>query len=251
MDIYGLIGEKLAHSFSPDYFNKKFQKLGIDAEYKLFELKSFDEFPEFIANNPNIVGLNVTIPYKRSLGRFMDTTDNSVDLTGSINTIKITKNKKGNFISGFNTDIIGFEESLKPLIKNKKCVNALILGTGGSSKSIAYVLRKHGILFYFVSRNYDEMLQLNYKLLNKEIINKNTLIINTTPAGMYPNNNNFPPIPYEFITNKHLLFDLIYNPSETIFLKKGKAQGAKCINGLKMLEIQAEASWKIWRKKIF
>jgi len=248
MDIYGLVGKKLAHSFSAEYFNNKFQKLGIDAEYKLFELKSADEFPEFIANNPNIVGLNVTIPYKRSLGRFMDTTDNSVNLTGSINTIKITQNKKGKFLSGYNTDIIGFEETLKPLIKNKKCMSALILGTGGSSKSIAYVLRKLGILFYFVSRNYDEMLQLNYEWLSKEIINNNMLIINATPVGMYPNNNDFPPIPYEFITNKHVLYDLIYNPSETIFLKKGMEQGATCINGLKMLEIQADASWRIWRK---
>ncbi len=248
MDIYGLVGEKLTHSFSPDYFNKKFQELGINAEYKLFELSSIDELPLLIANNPNIKGLNVTVPYKRALGGFMDYTDKSVSLAGSINTIKVSENKKGKFLSGYNTDIVGFEKTIKPLLKNNKCISALILGTGGSSKSIAYVLRKLGVLFTFVSRDNNESLHISYNWLNKEIINENFLIINTTPVGMFPNNNEYPPIPYEFITNKHLLYDLIYNPEETLFLKKGKKYGATRINGLKMLEIQAEASWKIWSK---
>jgi len=248
MDIYGLVGKKLPHSFSPDYFNTKFKKLGINAEYKLFELTSADEFPDFIAQHPEIKGLNITIPYKRSLGIYMDFVDKPVQLTGSINTIKITQNGKGPVLSGYNTDIIGFEKTLKPLIKNKRCINALILGTGGSAKSIACVLRKLGILFHFVSRNHDEILQNNYEWLTKETLRTNQLIINTTPVGMYPNSNNIPAIPFEFITDKHILYDLIYNPAETLFLKKGREQGALCTNGQRMLEIQAEATWKIWKK---
>jgi shikimate dehydrogenase len=248
MDIYGLIGEKLSHSFSPDYFNKKFKEKGIDAQYKIFELKSADEFPEFIASHPEIKGLNITIPYKRSLGRFMDFIDKPVHLTGTINTIKIKQNSKGPILSGYNTDIIGFEKTLKPLTKNKKNINALILGTGGSAKSVAFVLRKLGILFHFISRNHGEILQNNYEWLTKETIGLNQLIINTTPVGMYPNHNEIPDIPFEFITDKHILYDLIYNPTETLFLKKGRNQGALCINGQKMLEIQADASWKIWKK---
>jgi len=248
MDIYGLVGEKLTHSFSPDYFNKKFKKLGIKAEYKLFELKSADEFPEFIANHPEIKGLNITIPYKRSLSMYMDYINKPVQLTGSINTVKITQNGKGPILSGYNTDIIGFEKSLKPLIKHKKNITALILGTGGSAKSIACVLRKQGILFHFVSRNHREVLQNNYESITRETLSTNHLIINTTPVGMYPNSNDVPAIPFEFITNKHILFDLIYNPTETVFLKKGRARGALCTNGQNMLELQAQASWKIWKK---
>ena len=247
MDIYGLVGEKLSHSFSPDYFNNKFRVLGINAEYRLFEIKSVAEFPELIANHPEIKGLNITIPYKKSLRKFMDFIDKPVKLTGSINTIKITRNNNGTLLSGYNTDIIGFEETLKPLIKNKTITHALILGTGGSSNSVAYVLHKLGILFSYISRKPNSTQQHNYNWLNEQTIKDNLLIVNTTPVGMYPNNNKAPSIPYEYITNKHILYDLIYNPVETLFLKKGKEQGATCINGSKMLKIQAEASWKIWR----
>ncbi|MFK5854714.1 MAG: shikimate dehydrogenase [Bacteroidota bacterium] len=248
MNIYGLIGKKISYSFSPDYFNKKFKKLGIDAEYRIFELEHPEDFPEFIDKNPSIVGLNVTIPYKRSLGMYMNYSDKIVSLTGSVNTIKIIRNNNKVILSGFNTDVIGFEKSLSPLIKGKKNISALILGTGGSSKSIAYVLRKLGIIFCFVSRNYGEMLQTNYEWLDKAIIDKSLIIINTTPLGTYPKINEAPPIPYELISDKHIFFDLVYNPSETLFMKKGKEMGATCINGLNMLENQAEASWKIWNK---
>ncbi len=247
MDIYGLVGKKLTHSFSPDYFNNKFKKYGIKAEYKLFEINHADEFPDFIAAHPEIKGLNITIPFKRSLGRYMNFIDKPVQLSGSINTVKISHGKQGSILSGYNTDIVGFEKTIKPLLKNKKRLSALILGSGGSAKSVACVLRKLGVLFHFVSRNHGEILQNNYEWLNKEIISGNLLIINTTPLGMFPNINDVPPIPYEFITNKHVLYDLIYNPAETVFLKKGSEQGAICRNGQKMLELQAEASWKIWR----
>ncbi len=248
MDIYGLVGKKLSHSFSPDYFNKKFQKMGINAEYRIFELSDVDELPELLANNPNIRGLNITIPYKQSLGSYVDFISKNARLTGAINTIKVKNNKKGKLLLGYNTDVVGFEKTIKPLLKSKKCITALILGIGGSAKSVAYVLRKQGVLFKFVSRNYAKEMQINYEWLNQEMIQNNLLIINTTPVGMFPNNNASPTIPYEFLTANHILYDLVYNPAETQFLSKGRKQGCTCINGQKMLEIQAEASWKLWHK---
>lgn len=248
MDIYGLIGKNLSHSFSPDYFNKKFQKLGIDADYRLFELKDAQEFPEFIANNPNIKGLNVTVPYKRSLGQFMDFIDEPVNITGSINTIKVVRKNNKTILSAYNTDVVGFEKTIRPILKNKNIIKALILGTGGSANSVAFVLRKLGIMFSYVTRKPCKIMHTHYSWLDKEKISENLLIINTTPEGMYPDNDSFPQIPYQFITDKHILYDLIYNPSDTIFLQKGREHGATCINGLKMLELQADASWKILRK---
>lgn len=249
MDIYGLLGAKLAHSLSPDFFNEKFKKLGINAEYRLFELDNIDDFPDLISSNPNLVGLNVTIPYKRSMARFIDKLDSIVHITGSLNTIKISKTKKGSIITAYNTDVIGFEKTLSPYLKKKDFNNALILGSGGSSKSVAYVLRKHGILFKYVSRKGKELHQSGYDCVSKNEILKNKLIINTTPVGMFPDVDDCPKIPYEFITNEHLLYDLVYNPKETVFLKKGKEQGATCVNGYKMLRAQAEASFKIWQKR--
>jgi len=248
MDVYGLVGEKLSHSFSPDFFNNKFRKLGIKSEYKLFELQSSDNLPELIADNPDIKGLNVTIPYKRAVARFMDYIDKPAMLTGSINTIKIKYKKNKPILYGYNTDVVGFENSIKPLLKNKTCVDAIILGSGGSAKSVAYVLRKYGILFNYVTRNKTEITHRKYNWLCKETIEENLLIFNATPVGMYPNIDESLPIPYEHITKHHILFDLIYNPKETLFLKNGSKQGAICVNGLEMLKIQAEASWKIWKK---
>ncbi|MAE08473.1 MAG: shikimate dehydrogenase [Bacteroidetes bacterium] len=248
MDIYGLIGKNISHSFSPDYFTKKFNELGIDAEYKLFELNDAKEFPEFISNNSEIKGLNVTIPYKRALGQYMDFIDEPASICGSINTIKIGHENNETFLSGYNTDIDGFEKSIKPILKNRKNVKALILGSGGGANSVAYVLRKLGILFGFVSRKPEKILHYNYTWLGKHEIHDSLLIINTTPLGMYPNDKDFPPIPYQYITDKHILYDLIYNPSETLFLQKGREHGAFCMNGLEMLELQADATWDIWTK---
>ena len=248
MDIYGLIGKNLEHSFSPAYFNKKFQKMGIDAEYRIYDLDSIEEFPDLIANNPDIVGLNVTIPYKRSLGVYMDFIEEKVNITGSINTIKIVRKNNGINFSAYNTDVVGFEETIRPIISRMRNSNALILGTGGSANTVAFVLRKLGVLFSYVTRNPSKLMHTHYSWVNEKIINENLLIINTSPMGMYPDNNLFPDIPYELLTDKHILYDLIYNPAETVFLKKGHEQGATCINGQRMLEIQAEASWKIWSK---
>ncbi len=246
MDTYGLIGKNLSHSFSPDYFKKKFQNLGIKADYKIFELNDITEFPKLIANNPDIKGLNVTIPYKRSLSQFMDFVDEPVKITGSINTIKIQRKNNKILLSAYNTDVIGFEETIVPLLKKKENVKALILGSGGSANSVAYVLRKFGIEFSIVSRNPSGSGQVSYQMIDKEIIKTHLLIINTTPIGMYPDIGSLPQLPYDHITDKHILYDLIYNPSDTLFLQKGREHGATCINGLKMLEIQADASWSIW-----
>ncbi len=248
MDIYGLIGKNLEHSFSPAYFNKKFKEMGVDAEYRIYDLDNIEEFPDLIDNNPDIKGLNVTIPYKRSLGVYMDFIEEKVNITGSINTIKIVRKNNGIKFSAYNTDVIGFEETIRPIIKRMRNINALILGTGGSANTVAFVLRKLGILFSYVTRNPSKLMHTHYSWVNKRIINENLLIINTSPMGMYPENNKFPEIPYELLTDKHILYDLIYNPAETVFLKKGREQGATCINGQKMLELQAEASWKIWTK---
>lgn len=249
MDIYGLIGKNLEHSFSPDYFNKKFQKKNINAEYRIFELDSIDEFPTLLADNPEIKGLNVTIPFKRAMGQFMNFIDEPVNITGSTNAIRITRNNNSTFLSAYNTDILGFEKTIKQVLKKRKIIEAIILGTGGSANSIAYVLRKLGIMFSYVTRNPSRLMHTHYSWVTKEKIRQNLLIINTTPMGMYPNINSYPNIPYEFITKNHILYDLVYNPTETLFIKKGKEQGATCINGQKMLEIQAEASWNIWTKK--
>lgn len=248
MDIYGLIGKNISYSFSPDYFNKKFDKLGIDAEYKLFELNDAKEFPDFITNNPEIKGLSVTIPYKRALGQYMDFIDEPASISGSINSIKIDHKNNETVLSAYNTDINGFEISIKPLLKNRKNVKALILGSGGGANSVAYVLRKLGILFCFVTRKPEKILHFNYTWLNEHEMHDNLLIINTTPLGTYPNVKDFPPIPYQYITDKHILYDFIYNPSDTLFLQKGRENGAYCMNGLKMLELQADASWAIWTK---
>ena len=246
MNIYGLVGKNLSHSFSPKFFKEKFKKLGIKADYRLFDIDDIDALPEIIANNPDLVGLNVTIPYKRSVGQFMDFIDKPGQITGSINTIKIDRKNGNSYLSGYNTDIIGFEKTLKPKVKGKKIIRAMILGTGGSANSVAYVLRKMGILFCFISRNPSKMLHSHYNWIDKLDIKSNLLIINTTPVGMFPENEISPSIPYEHITDKHILYDLIYNPSDTLFLKKGREKGALCLNGKEMLEIQANASWKIW-----
>ncbi len=248
MDIYGLIGENLSHSFSPEFFRKKFKELGVDADYRLFEISNTDELSGIINKN-EIKGLNVTIPYKRSVGQIVDSIDEVAGITGSVNTIRIDSIKGKKHLKGYNTDVIGFEKTLKPLIKGRGDIRALILGTGGSANSVAYVLRKTGILFCFISRNPSKILHSHYNWINKDDIKSNLLIINTTPAGMFPNDQTFPKIPYEYISEDHILYDLIYNPEETIFLKRGKEQGATCVNGKKMLEIQANESWAIWNRK--
>lgn len=248
MDIYGLIGNPLKHSFSGDYFAKKFEKNHIDAAYHLWKMDKLPDMHEFAQKNPQLKGLNVTIPYKRAVLSEMDTVSSPVAIIGSMNVIKVSQQKGNILLKGFNTDVLGFEKSLRPLIKGRKTLHALILGTGGSSRSVAYVLRKLGIYFSFVTRTPKKMETMGYSWINSAVMAEFQLIINTTPVGMFPNVEDAPAIPYEMLTPHHILYDLVYNPKETLFLKKGREHGAMIKNGLEMLRIQAEESWKIWRR---
>ncbi|MGG8497492.1 shikimate dehydrogenase family protein [Tenacibaculum sp. TC6] len=243
--LFALIGKNISYSFSRGYFTTKFSNLGLENhEYVNFDFQNLDEFPEKLKTHKNnLKGMNVTIPYKLEIFDFLDEIDKEAKIIGAVNTIKITDAGK---LIGFNTDVYGFKKSLQPLLK-KYHKKALILGTGGASKAVAYVLDELGIEYQFVSRAAKEG-NLTYKELNKEIINSHLLIINCTPLGTHPAIENAPEIPYNDITNKHLLYDLIYNPAETTFLKNGKKMGADIKNGLEMLEQQAEKAWEIWNK---
>lgn len=239
---FGLIGFPLTHSFSKKYFEKKFLSEQIkNATYNLYPIESIIDLPALILKQ-NLNGLNVTIPYKESVLEFCSHVSNEVEAIGAANCLKISSNK----ISAFNTDIIGFEQSIKPLIKPQH-TNALILGTGGSSKAVQFVMSKLGISTLLVSRSKFEN-GITYSLLNEETIHSNTIIINTTPLGMFPDVDALPTIPYHAISQKHLVVDLIYNPAQTAFLQRAQAQGAVIKNGLEMLTIQAEESWRIWNR---
>jgi shikimate dehydrogenase len=237
---YGLIGYPLTHSFSPVYFTNKFKTENIDAAYELYPLASVNEFPALLKNHPGIKGINVTIPYKETILEYLDEIDPIANKIKAVNCISIHQGLK----KGYNTDAAGFKKSLTPLLEPYH-KQALILGTGGAARAVAYVLSELNIDYVQVSRKRIDDI-LTYEELSPEIIDHSKLIINTTPLGMYPNTNEFPPIPYNSIGTHHLLYDLIYNPDETQFLSKGNKQGATIKNGLEMLKIQAEASWNIW-----
>ena len=242
MTRFGLIGYPLTHSFSKKYFTEKFEKEGIDASYSLFPISSIDQLPDLIANDNHLQGLNVTIPYKQAVLPYLSAIDTAAKDTGAVNCIDI----QNGMVTGYNTDIIGFRRSLEPLLQPQH-THALILGTGGASLAVKYVLDKLGIAYHFVSRRKGEHVW-TYEDIGEEIVSGHTLIINTTPVGMYPDINACPPLPYQAVSNQHLLYDLVYNPGETLFLAKGKAQGAVIKNGLEMLQLQAEASWDIWNR---
>ncbi len=247
MKKYGLIGFPLGHSFSRNYFNNKFADEKIDAEYVNFEIPSIQDFRRVIEENPNIYGLNVTIPYKQQVIPYLDELDADAEEIGAVNVIKFIREAGQKLkLVGYNSDVVGFMGSIKPLLKphHRK---ALILGTGGASKAIVYGLRKLGISSVFVSRTKKEGM-LTYDELTPEIVQEFTVIINCTPVGMFPHTDACPALPYECLTGKHLLFDLIYNPEETLFMKKGAAQGAITKNGLEMLLLQAIGAWSIWNK---
>ena len=246
MRIYGLIGKSLTHSFSPKYFKEKFEKEGIkDTFYQLYPLETIDEFNYLISDYTEISGLNVTIPYKQSILHFLDYIEPAAKQIGAVNTIKFEWENNRLKLSGYNTDYLGFLESIKPMLegKNKK---ALILGTGGSSAAVKYALKLLQIEYKLVSRNPEGKNVISYDSLDEKLIKEHQIIINTTPLGMFPDILEYPDIPYNYLTKEHLLYDLIYNPEETQFLKLGREQGAKVQNGLKMLELQANYSWKIW-----
>lgn len=246
--IFGLTGYPLSHSYSKKYFTEKFEKDNIsDCEYNLYPIEQINQLPKLIADNPTICGLNVTIPYKESVIPFLDELDDTAKAVGAVNCIKIVSGsdyKTPRFI-GYNTDVFGFRQSIKPFLETQH-ERALILGTGGASKAVAFVLKEIGIDCYFVTRSKKSSNSFLYEELNEYIINAFKLIVNCTHVGMYPNVNEAPPLPYNFITPSHLLYDLVYNPAETEFLKHGKLQGASTVNGLSMLYQQAEEAWRIW-----
>lgn len=248
MDKYGLIGYPLKHSFSIGYFNEKFKSENIDAEYVNFEIPSINDFMEVIEEHPNLRGLNVTIPYKEQVIPFLDELDPDTAKIGAVNVIKIIKQPKGKVrLIGYNSDIIGFTNSIQPLLQEHH-KRALILGTGGASKAVYRGLQNLGIDCIFVSRSHKANGTLTYQELTPEIIAMYTIIVNCTPLGMYPNVDSCPDIPYELLTSNHLLYDLLYNPNVTLFMKKGEERGAVTKNGLEMLLLQAFAAWEIWNK---
>jgi shikimate dehydrogenase len=240
--LYGLIGYPLSHSFSPRYFQEKFEKEHIHASYELFPLENINQLAGLLASHPELKGLNVTIPYKSAIIPFLDYTDTYVQAIGAANCISIKNGK----LTGHNTDVTGFTKSLRPLLKSYH-TQALILGTGGAAKAIAYGLKQLGIGYQYVSRMKSDN-HYTYDALSQEIMQENLLIINTTPLGMYPDIAAAPAIPYSCLSSKHLCYDLIYNPAVTSYLNQAAAHGATIKNGLEMLEIQAEESWNIWNQ---
>ena len=246
MNFYGLIGYPLSHSFSRKYFLQKFEKENItNADYQIFELKDLSGFRNFISAKQGLKGLSVTIPYKKQVMTFLDEIDPIAEKIDAVNCIKISYKNNKPYLTGYNTDVFGFETSIKPLIKSRHN-KALILGTGGASQAVAYVLEKLGVEYLFVSRSPSACKHIRYEILSEQIISDFKLIINTTPLGMFPNIENKPLLPYEFLTPEHLLFDLTYNPEITAFMKMGQQARADVKNGFEMLTLQAEKAWQIW-----
>lgn len=240
--IYGLIGAKLGHSFSKDFFSKKFAKEGISAEYRNFEIDNIEKFSEIIEYG--VYGLNITIPYKEQVIDFLDKIDPIAAKIGAVNVVKIVRNADNLETIGYNSDIVGFTESIRPLIENHH-KKALILGTGGASKAVIEGLKLMNVKSQLVSRTKSPN-TITYSELSSNLLEEYTIIVNTTPLGMFPNTDSYPDIPYEFLSNKHLCYDLTYNPEETRFLKLSRDNGAKTKNGLEMLILQALESWRIW-----
>ena len=244
--LYGLIGFPLTHSFSERYFQEKFLNERIEtSEYRNFQLESIDEFPGLLKQYPALKGLNVTIPYKETIMSYLDEIDNDAQEIGAVNTIKISWKDGSPMLKGFNTDIDGFKVSLMD-VWNERYSNALVLGSGGASKAVLYVLKSMSVDTTIVSRQKTGENFFSYNQIDASVISNNLLIINTTPVGMFPDMNACPEIPYEFLSKNHLLFDLIYNPEETKFLENGKKMGALTKNGYQMLTGQAEKAWSLW-----
>ncbi len=247
MDKYGLIGYPLGHSFSISYFNEKFANENIDAEYINFEIPSIDDFPEVLASNPELRGLNVTIPYKEKVMSYLDTISPEARAIGAVNVIRVEHKGNETKLKGYNSDVIGFTRSIEPLLErfHKK---ALILGTGGASKAINYGLKSLGLETVFVSR-YERPGTIQYNKITPDVIREYNVIVNCTPCGMYPHIDECPLLPYEAMDSRTLLYDLLYNPDQTLFMRKGAEHGATVKNGLEMLLLQAFASWEFWNGK--
>lgn len=247
MDKYGLIGYPLGHSFSISYFNQKFADEGLDAVYENFEIPTIDALTEVVETNPNLRGLNVTIPYKEKVMPFLDVVSPEARAIGAVNVIKVEHEGNETVLKGYNSDVIGFTRSIEPMLE-KYHKKALILGTGGASKAIQYGLKSLGLESVFVSR-YDRPDTIQYKEITPEIIKEYNVIVNCTPCGMYPHTEECPDLPYEAMDERTILYDLIYNPDETLFMKNGEKYGATTKNGLEMLLLQAFASWDFWHSK--
>jgi len=246
---YGLIGFPLGHSFSCKYFSEKFEREKITGcSYENYPLKSIDELTPLVAEIPELCGLNVTIPYKTTVLQYVNHIDPVVSEIGAANVLKIERSEKGIHISGFNSDITGIRDSLVPFI-GADLNNALILGTGGSSRAVLYTLEKLGLHSTVVSRKTGPGL-ISYKDINETLLERTDLIVNTTPLGMFPDLKTKPELNYDLLNEKHILFDLVYNPEITVFLQMGKERGCRIINGIKMLHSQAERSWEIWNEEI-
>ena len=242
MRLYGLIGYPLGHSFSKKYFTEKFEREGLlDCSYELYPLKSITELPQLIEDHHELKGLNVTVPYKKAVLQYLDSVEQLPKGLSACNCIKIEDKK----LIGYNTDYIGFEKSFAPLVQDHH-KKALLLGQGGAAESVAFVLKKLNIEYSIVSRSLHGQAKLTYPEIDEKIIHEHLIIINTTPLGVFPDINTCPDIPYQFITKRHLLFDLVYNPAKTLFLQKGEQKGAIIKNGEEMLKIQAEENWLIW-----
>jgi len=243
---YGLIGYPLAHSFSKKYFAEKFRALRrTDCAYNNYELSSISGLPEIIRKDPCLLGLNVTRPYKESVFNLLNGTDPVAAATRAVNTIRITRSENQIRLLGYNTDAYGFETSLAPFLDSRH-KKALVLGTGATSRTVAYVLGKTGIECGFVSRTGTS--GMTYTQLDERILSEFSVIVNTTPVGTWPDVQQSPDIPYQHLTAKHLLFDMVYNPEESLFLQKGKAQGSVTLNGYQMLTSQADKAWEIWNE---
>ncbi len=244
MDKYGLIGYPLGHSFSIGYFNEKFQNENIDAVYENFEIASIEDLEEVLATNPQLRGLNVTIPYKEKVMSYLDHITPEARAIGAVNVIQVQHKGSKVILKGFNSDVIGFTRSIEPMLErfHKK---ALVLGTGGAAKAIHFALTALGLEVVYVSR-YERPGTIQYETITPDVVREYNVIVNCTPLGMFPNVSECPPLPYEAMDSHNLLYDLIYNPDETLFMQKGAAQGATVKNGLEMLLLQAFASWEFW-----
>ena len=248
MDKYGLIGYPLGHSFSISYFNQKFADEGINATYENFEIPSIDELPEIIDRYPNLRGLNVTIPYKEKVIPFLDSISPEARAIGAVNVIRVVHQKNKTLLKGYNSDVIGFTQSIEPMLDPKWHKKALILGTGGASKAINYGLKSLGIEPVFVSR-YERPDTIQYQNITPDVVREYNVIVNCTPVGMYPHTDECPLLPYEAMDQHTILYDLIYNPDQTLFMRNGAKYGAEVKNGLEMLLLQAFASWEFWHER--
>lgn len=246
VELYGLLGYPLGHSFSAKYFAEKFKQEHIDAEYRNFEYPSVEEAMQYLLKQPTLKGFNVTIPYKQEVMPYLKGFSPEADAIGAVNVVCVKQTAEGEpLLYGCNSDVIGFTNSIKPLLNPEVHKRALVLGTGGASKAVVHGLKQLGIEPMYVSRNAASG-RLTYADLTKEVMNLYKVIVNCSPVGMYPKVDNCPNIPYQWIGTDHLLYDLVYNPLETLFMKRGAERGAKVKNGLEMLHLQAEAAWDMW-----